>query len=100
LLTASLEAQRRMGKIKLIEDRNFPRWLRFSLIAIGIAIAYCTVKFLPPSLWSGLLLMFGFGVALVGGMTSRAALYHIKPIDNSYKKARDGYKTKDDENGK
>jgi len=33
-------------------------------------------------------------------MTSRAKLLNIKPFDNSYKKARDSYKTKDDENGK
>ncbi|MFM0023197.1 hypothetical protein [Paraburkholderia azotifigens] len=89
-----------MGKIKLIEDGNFPRWLRLSLIVVGIAIFYCTIKFVPPSLWSGLLLMIGFGIALVGGMTSRAALYKIKPFDNSYKKARDSYKVKDDENNK
>jgi hypothetical protein len=85
-----------MGRIKLIEDGNFPRWLRLILIAIGFVIMYGTVKFVSPSLWSGLLLMFGFGVALVGGMTSRAALLKIKPFDNSYKKARESYKAEDD----
>jgi hypothetical protein len=41
-------------------------------------------------------LLVGFLSVLVGGMTSRAKLLNIKPFDNSYKKARESYKTEDD----
>lgn len=82
-----------MEKNKLIEDGNFPRWFRLCLLAIGRAIFYCTIKFVPPSLWSGLLLMLRFAIALVGGMTSRAAMYKITAFENSFKKAHDSYKS-------
>ncbi|AFJ88020.1 hypothetical protein MYA_3662 [Burkholderia sp. KJ006] len=36
----------------------------------------------------------------MGGMTSRAKLLHIKPFDNSYKKARKSYEVKGDEQDK
>jgi hypothetical protein len=89
-----------MRKIKLFEDGNLRRWVRLSLIVIGFATMYGTIKFVPPSLWGGLLLILGFGVALVGGMTSRAALLKIKPFDNSYKRARKSYEMKDDDSEK
>lgn len=85
-----------MGKIKFIVDGNFPRWFRLTLITIGFALIFCTVRFIEPTVWSGLLLLIVLGIAAVGGFTSRAALLKIKPFDNSYKKARDSYKTKDD----
>lgn len=40
------------------------------------------------------------GATTGGGTTSRAALYKIKPFDNSYKKARKSYETKDDKGNK
>jgi hypothetical protein len=89
-----------MGKIKLFEDGNFRRWVRLSLIVIGLAIMYGAVKFAPPSVWGGFLLMLGFGVALVGGMTSRAALLKLKPFDNSYERARKSYEVKDNDQDK
>jgi hypothetical protein len=89
-----------MRKIKLFEDGNLRKWIRLNLIVIGFAIMYGTMKFVPPSLWGGLLLILGFGVALVGGMTSRAALLKIKPFDNSYKKARKSYEMKYDDSEK
>jgi len=45
----------------------------------------------------GGVLLAGFGIALVGGFTSRAAMLKIKPFDNSYKKAQESYKVKDDD---
>ncbi|EEE04549.1 conserved hypothetical protein [Burkholderia multivorans CGD2M] len=45
-------------------------------------------------------MLSGFAIALVGGMTSRAKLLYIKPFDNSYKKARESYETKSDEDQK
>jgi len=55
-------------------------------------IAY---KYVPPAPFGGFLLLFGLGVAAVGGYASRAHLLHIRPFDNSDKKARDSYKTND-----
>ena len=42
----------------------------------------------------------GFGMMALGGFSSRAHMLHIKPFDNSYKKARKSYETKDDEENK
>lgn len=86
-----------MRKIKLFEDGNFPRWVRLSLIVIGVLAMYVAVKFIPPSIFGGIVLLAGFGIALVGGYTSRAAMLRIKPFDNSYKKARKSYEAKSDE---
>ncbi|MFT4066935.1 hypothetical protein [Paraburkholderia sp.] len=56
---------------------------------------YLTYKFVPPAPFGGFILLFGFAIALVGGFTSRAHLLHIKPFDNSYKKARKSYEAPD-----
>ncbi|WP_244130163.1 DUF4231 domain-containing protein [Burkholderia sp. BCC0044] len=86
-----------MRKINLIEDGNFPRWVRLGLIVIGVLAMCVAVKFIPPSIFGGIVLLAGFGIALVGGYTSRAAMLKIKPFDNSYKKARKSYEVKNDE---
>jgi hypothetical protein len=84
-------------KIKLIENSNFPSWVRFLLIVIGIGLAAIALE-CDLSPWTAkTFLLVGFGIALVGGMTSRAALLKIKPFDNSYKKARESYKIKDED---
>lgn len=85
-----------MRKIKFIVDGNFPRRVRLGLILIGFGLMYCTLKFILPSIWSGILLLMGFGIAAIGGFASRAAMLHIKPFDNSYKKARASYEVEDD----
>jgi uncharacterized membrane protein len=82
-------------KLKLIVDGNFPAWFRFVLIAIGIAMAVAAVKCNLPIIIARIVLLSGFAIALVGGMTSRAAMLHIKPFDNSYKKARKSYEVAD-----
>ncbi|WP_258169327.1 hypothetical protein [Burkholderia multivorans] len=87
-------------KIKFIEDGNFTSWFRFLLIAVGVAFAAIAVECDIPILWARVLLLSGFAIALVGGMTSRAKSLHIKPFDNSYKKARESYETKSDEDQK
>ncbi|VVE21705.1 hypothetical protein PCE31106_03163 [Pandoraea cepalis] len=92
-----MDPKRKMKNIKIFEEGNFTRWFRLCLIAAGFSIMYYTFKFIEPSIWSGALLLVGLGIAAVGGMTSRAALLRIKPFDSSNKKARDSYKSKDDE---
>ncbi len=39
--------------------------------------------------------LLGFGMMAIGGFTSRAHMLHIKPFDNSYKKARRTYEVDD-----
>lgn len=84
-------------KIRLIEDGNFPSWFRLLLVIVGTMLAVLALNCNMPSVLAKISLLVGFGIALVGGMTSRAALFKIKPFDNSYKKARDSYKTKSDD---
>jgi hypothetical protein len=87
-------------KLKFIDDGNLASWLRLTLIVIGIALAVVAVGCNIPIFWARVFLFSGFAIALVGGMTSRAKLLHVKPFDNSYKKARRSYETKDDEENK
>jgi hypothetical protein len=83
-------------KIQVIEDGNLKRWVRTSLLVIGLLVMYFAYKFVPPAPFGGLLLLFGLAVAAVGGYASRAHLLKIKPFDNSYKKARKSYEAEDD----
>lgn len=89
-----------MARIRLIEDGNFTRGTRLAMIAIGFGVMYCAFRFVPPSIWGGMLALIGLGIAAVAGFASRAAMLKIKPFDNSYKKARDSYKGKDSEEDK
>jgi hypothetical protein len=82
--------------IRLIEDGNFKRWVRTSLLVIGLLTMFLAYKFVPPAPFGGFLLLLGFGIAAVGGYASRAHLLKIKPFDNSYKKARASYEVEDD----
>lgn len=85
----------RTVKIRLIEDGNFPSWLRLLLILVGTGLAAIALECKLSPVAAKIVLLLGFGIALVGGMTSRAALLKIKPFDNRYKKAKDSYKEND-----
>ncbi|MGF6645032.1 hypothetical protein P3T24_003208 [Paraburkholderia sp. GAS33] len=87
-------------KVKFIDNGNLAAWLRLTLIVIGIGLAAVALGCELPVFWARAFLLVGFFSVLVGGMTSRAKLLNIKPFDNSYKKARDSYKSKDDGSGK
>lgn len=89
-----------MGRIKLIKDGNLSRWFRFFLIIFGIGAMYCAVKIMKPSVWSGLVLLAGLGIAAVGGYASQAHMLKIKPFDNGHKKARGSYKADDSDEDK
>lgn len=87
-------------KIRFVEDGNFSGWLRTSLIVVGALLIVLPTKFVESSwVWFGLLLC-GLVLMAMGGYASRAHTLGIKPFDNSYKKARDSYKAKGDENDK
>jgi hypothetical protein len=87
-------------KLRFIEDGNFTGWARASLIVIGLLTMFAAYKFVPPAPFGGFLLLIGFGIAAVGGYASRAHMLKIKPFDNSYKKARESYEVKEDEQDK
>jgi hypothetical protein len=82
-------------KFQIVEDGNFTRWARTSLLVIGLLIMVLSYKFVPPAPFGGFLLLLGLGIAAVGGYASRAHLLHIKPFGNGYKKARKSYEVKD-----
>lgn len=69
-------------------DGKFPAWFRFFLIVTGVAMVVAAVKSNLPIVIARVVFIAGFGIALVGGMASRAAMLHLKPFDNSYAKAR------------
>ncbi|KVF93658.1 hypothetical protein WJ21_26255 [Burkholderia vietnamiensis] len=87
-------------KIRFIEDGNLSSWVRLLLILTGIGFAAIAIGFDLPVVWARILLLVGFAIALVGGMTSRAKILHIKPFGNSYKRARRSYEVKGDEQDK
>ncbi|TDN69872.1 hypothetical protein [Paraburkholderia sp. BL10I2N1] len=84
--------------MKLIDDGNLSGWLRIALFLIGVATLFGGLALAIFPGWLRLsLFLFGFAIMAVGGLASRAHMLKIKPFDNSYKKARDSYKVKDDE---
>ncbi|RKT99918.1 hypothetical protein C7H84_29685 [Burkholderia sp. Nafp2/4-1b] len=83
--------------MKFIDDGNLTGWVCTTLIVVGIGISYVTFKYAPPSIWSVFLALLGFLIMAIGGLSSRSRLLKIKPFENSYKKARDSYKVKEDE---
>jgi hypothetical protein len=84
--------------MKCIEEGNLTWATSVMLIVVGLTIMFGSLKCAPSSRWSVIPVLFGFGVAAVGGMTCRARMLHIKPFDNSYKKARKSYEVKDENN--
>ncbi|WP_081080194.1 hypothetical protein [Burkholderia cepacia] len=86
--------------MKIIVDGNFSRPVSIAMVLIGVAIMFGFLKYGPPSIVSALMVCFGFGLAIIGGMTSQARLLKIRPFDNSYKKARKSYEVKSDESDK
>ena len=87
--------------MKAIEDGNFSGWLRITMFVAGLAIfvGSLALDWLPR--WTRMIGFFvGFGLMALGGFASRAHMLHIKPFDNSYKRARASYKVKDDEHDK
>ena len=85
-----------MRKIKIIEDGNFPDWVRLAFIVVGFALMFCAFKFIPPTIFGGAVALIGFGLALIGGFASRAHMLKIKPFGGSaWRKAKKTYE-KDD----
>lgn len=69
-----------------------------TLFVAGAGMVFGGLAFEALPRWMrAIIFLSGFTVMAVGGISSRARLLKIKPFDNSYKKARDSYKVKDDE---
>jgi hypothetical protein len=66
------------------------------LWAVGIAIAVSSY-FLLTGLVMFIGVVIGMLVLATGTYAERANLLHLKPCDNSYKKARESYKVKDED---
>ncbi|MDR8398055.1 MULTISPECIES: hypothetical protein [Paraburkholderia] len=83
--------------MKFVEAGNFSGWVRITLFVVGLTAfgMSLALDWLPrvPRMAAFLL---GFGLMALGGISSRAHMLNIKPFDNSYKKARESYKTEDD----
>jgi hypothetical protein len=83
--------------MKFVEAGNFSGWVRITLFVVGITAfgMSLALDWLPRGLRIAAFLL-GFGLMALGGISSRAHMLNIKPFDNSYKKARESYKTEDD----
>jgi len=90
-----------MSKIKFIVDGNITEWARISLIALGflMLILGLALDSLPRVIALALVVL-GLPVAAIGGYASRAKALGLKPFDNSYKKARESYQVKHDDQDK
>jgi hypothetical protein len=84
-------------RIRFIEDGNFKGWVRTAFLLGGLSVMFVAVTFVPPAPFGGVLLLLGFGLAAVGGISSRAHMLHIKPFPENWKKVRKTYETKDDD---
>jgi hypothetical protein len=71
-----------------IKNGNFTPWVRTVFILLGIGTVYVSLKYFDSLLFMSLGLIF----AALGGYSSRANTFGIKPFDNTYKKAKDSYK--------
>ncbi|WP_155774310.1 hypothetical protein [Burkholderia pseudomultivorans] len=82
--------------MKIIHNENFSPWFRIVLWGGGVAIAAGSYFFM-----SGLVMflgvVFGMVVIAVGTYAERANILHLKPFDNSYRKARKSYEVEDDD---
>lgn len=81
--------------MKIISNGNFSPWFRIVLWASGVVISTLSYQLLPGTLmFVGVVI--GMAILALGTYSERANLLNIKPFDNSYKKARESYKTKTD----
>lgn len=83
--------------MKYVEAGNLSGWVRITLFVVGLTAfgMSLALDWLPRWLRMAAFLL-GFGLMAVGGISSHAHMLNIKPFDNSYKKARESYKTEDD----
>lgn len=79
-------------KTKLIDGGNFTPFVRGALCVSGILVGLLGLRYDPTLITATI----GLFIGIVGGYSSRAHMLGIKPFDNSYKKARNSYKTNPD----
>ncbi|WP_150619058.1 hemagglutinin repeat-containing protein [Pandoraea horticolens] len=81
-------------KIPLVEDGNFSQWVRTILLVAGLSLMIIACIYIPAAPFGGFLLLLGFGIAAVGGLSSRAHLLNIKPFGKNNAKSRRTYEKK------
>lgn len=86
-------------QVKIISNGNFAVWFRILLWTAGIAIAVGSY-FILTGLFMFVGAVIGMLVLAAGTYSEHANLLHLKPFDNSYKKARASYEVEDDEQDK
>jgi hypothetical protein len=81
--------------VKLFEEGNFSGWLRITLYVAGLATFFSALTSDWAPRWTRMIgFLLGFSLMALGGLSSRAHMLNVKPFDNSYKKARESYQTK------
>ncbi|MBB5457804.1 hypothetical protein [Paraburkholderia sp. Cpub6] len=85
--------------MKIISNGNCAPWFRILLWATGIAIAAASY-FLLSGIEKFVGVVIGMIVLATGTYAERANMLHLKPFDDSYKKARKSYERDDDESKK
>jgi hypothetical protein len=84
--------------MRLLKDGNLTRPFRDALITSGLAMIWGSSVLISdihePALWA--CASVGALAAGLGSVCHLASKAGIRPFDNSYKKARDSYKTKAD----
>ena len=85
--------------MKIISNGNFAPWFRILLWATGIAIAVASY-FLLSGRAKFVGVVIGMIVLATGTYAERANMLHLKPLDDSYQKARASYEKDNDGNSK
>lgn len=74
--------------MKFVDDGNLTWSVSVVLVVVGFFVMWIFFKYGPSSVFSQIMVCLGFGIAALGGLTSRARMLKIKPFDGNYKKAR------------
>lgn len=83
--------------MRLIEDGNLKEWVRVVLVIVGIGMVVGSALLGLHVVVYKIIFILGVVIAALGGYASQAHMFKIKPFDTRYKKARNSYKTKEND---
>ncbi|WDR86093.1 hypothetical protein [Burkholderia ambifaria] len=83
--------------MRLIEDGNLKEWVRVVLVIVGIGMVVGSALLGLHVVVYKSIFILGVVIAALGGYASQAHMFKIKPFDTRYKKARNSYKTKEND---
>ncbi|PUA18088.1 hypothetical protein [Glaciimonas sp. PCH181] len=79
--------------MKIIDNGNLTEGVRLGIFFLGILLGYLGLELEILNGWIRLILiLLGFLLVAIGGISTKAHTLKIKPFDNSYKKAKESYK--------